>query len=118
MCDRGARSVKEGGRLRGGARGAAHEKHAVHARHTGRVPAERLVEGRRVLCRGRQAGHQTVRGGRRPGRARRHTASAVCAQQRAGERAQRTENVCFMSVTPDVSQPEMSALKLDILWKR
>ena len=30
VCVRGARSVKEGGRLRGGARGAAHEKHAVH----------------------------------------------------------------------------------------
>ena len=50
----------EGGDYRFGgrrARGeAAHVKHLVHARDAGGVPAERLVEGRRALPRGRKRG--------------------------------------------------------------
>ena len=43
--------------LGGAGRGeAAHVKHLVHARDAGGVPAERLVEGRRVLPRGRMRG--------------------------------------------------------------
>jgi hypothetical protein len=112
VCVRGARSVKEGGRLRGGARGAAHEKHAVHARHTGGVPAERLVEGRRVLP--RAASRAESAGRAAAGTREAASERGVHVQRDAVERAQRTENMFFMSVTPDVSQPEMAALKLDI----
>jgi hypothetical protein len=73
-----------------------------------------------------------VRGGLRAGRQEARRASAVCTQ-RAGERGcnsryreqgagstaleQRTLNMRFMSVTREVSQSEMSALKLPLSWK-
>ena len=45
-------------------RGAAHVKHGVHVRDAGRVPAERLVEGRRGLARVTSRAHG-ARGGLR-----------------------------------------------------
>ena len=107
-----------------GTRGA-HVKHVVHGPDTGRVPAQRLVERRRVLP-SRKRKHNKS-GDRRAGR--REGVGAAAAQagcrqrtqvQRllAGARAERTANMTCMVVTLEVSQPEMSALKFFKLWKR
>ena len=71
-----------------------------------------------AYCRGSQAGH-TVRGGLRAGRGdRRRGACSVDGRARdcrlwgPGRGEQRTMNICLMSVTREVSQLEMSALKL------
>ena len=61
-------------------RGAAHVKHAVHVRDAGRVPAERLVEGRRVLPRVASRAHG-ARGGLRAGR---WNAASDCAHRDGG----------------------------------
>ena len=79
-------------------------------------------------CRGSQAGH-TVRGaGCGPGGGTRRAIAVRAQHARAGEGAttdlgggggeQRTENIEAMFVTREVSQPEMSALKLRLLSKR
>ena len=96
----------------------AHLEHVAHGRDLGRVEAERLVEGRRVLpsrragmgcekrCAAREARgrwvavtHAACMGRDRP----------KCRPQRA--RAERTRNMRYMVVTLEVSQLEMSALK-------
>ena len=89
-------TVQIGGRTEG-ARGAAHVKHEAHVRDAGGVPAQRLVEGfgelPRVASRGEGA-----------------TAGWWAGRGAVG--GQRTINMLFMSVTREVSQAEMSALKL------
>ena len=98
-----------------GTRGA-HVEHLVHVRDLGRVEAKRLVERVRVLP-SRKAG---MRRGKRcgPGGVRAlgdgdavgvHGEGPTQGCGRA--RAERTENMLSMSVTLEVSQLEMSALK-------
>ena len=85
----GACNCRLGGMARGSAREAAHVKHAVHVRDAGRVPAERLVEGRRGLPRVATQGARGARGGLRATGGR--SAASDCACMRAactGERAQ------------------------------
>ena len=96
-----------------GAGSTAHVEHVVDVCDAGGVPIQWLVKGPCRLPRVASRAHGT---GQAAGR-------AACTQW-AGERAataeirgeargeQRTANMRFMSVTRDVSQPEMSALKL------
>jgi hypothetical protein len=113
--------VKAAGR---GTRGA-HLKHVVHGRDAGRVPPQRLVERRRTLP-SRKGSHKKS-GDRRTGRwegVGPAAAQAACRQRTrlwrrlAGARAERTLNMSPMSVTLEVSQLEMSALKLTKELKR
>ena len=74
-----------------------------------------------ACCRGSEGRKQGTRcgAGCGPGGGRRRV-NAACTQH-AGESArgaQRTSNMWFMSVTRDVSQPEMSASKLRMRLKR
>ena len=62
-------------------------------------------------CRGSQAGH-TVCGASHRGRQRREAASDRGVHAACGGESTEYENMSFMSVTLEVSQPEMSALKL------
>jgi len=118
--NRGARSVQVRGRdcrLGGGARGAAHVEHFIHGRDEGRVPAERLIEGRRDLPRVAVIRRGTRRAGRAAGRPReaggggRSRCSSVGTQRRGrdcrlggGARGRRTANMACMVVTLDVSK--------------
>ena len=88
---------------------------------------EAIVEGRRVLPRGASRAHGAGQAaGRGAGRGESECgARAACRGEgvrlqiwggRGGE--QRTKNIFFMFVTWEVSQPEMSALKLFFLAKR
>ena len=67
----------------GGARRGAHLKHCSHVRDAGGVPAQRLVEGYRALCRGSHKQGTWCGASCGPGGGRRR-ASAVC-MQCAGE---------------------------------
>ena len=77
----------EGGDYRFGgrrARGeAAHVKHVAHARDAGGVPAERLVEGRRALPRGRK--HRAHGAGRAAGWEAARGEQLRCARSMQGE---------------------------------
>ena len=95
----------------------------------GRVPVQELVEGRRALPRVASRAHG-LRGELRAGRreaaqpsavhaaCRGEGATADCGGGERGEAAQRTANMLRISVTRDMSQPEMFALKLRITRKR
>ena len=80
----------------------AHREHAAHVRDVGRVEAQRLVECPRVLSGRKEGMHGEV--------------STQCWGPKA--RAERTANMLLMSVTPEVSQLDMSALKFSKRWKR
>ena len=89
-----------------GTRGGAHFEHARHVRDAGRVEAQRLVEGRRVLPSRKQGVGAEVTRGRKleqrraqARRARRGTATGGRARA-----AERTQNMPFMFVTRDVSK--------------
>ena len=117
----GATADRRGGRERGG----AHPEHAVHVCDAGSVEAQRLVEALRVLSRVASRAYircvtSCVRAGRR-GRRRATAGHAACAGGKArlcaehigtGRGKEHTQNMRYMLVTPEVSQPEMSALKL------
>ena len=103
-------------RLGGQGTGGAHMEHEAHGCDAGSVEAQRLVERPRVLPsrvgkKGiqRQCGH-TVRAGRREralcGAATAQTACTRRDQPKAGGRArvERTLNIPFMFVTPEVSK--------------
>ena len=101
----------------------------VHVRDAGRVPAERLVEGRRGLARVASRAHGARGGLRATGGAERGERLRCARSMQAREAdattdlgggggEQRTENIKAMFVTREVSQPEMSALKLRLLSKR
>jgi hypothetical protein len=100
-----------------GTRGA-HLEHAFHGRDAGGVPAQRLVERPRDLPsrKGKHKKSGDRRAGRREGVGA-AAAQAACRQRTqlwrllAGARAERTANMYLMSVTLDVSQLDMSALK-------
>ena len=83
----------------------AHPKHLSHVCDAGRVHNQRLVERRRALrCRGRDCGWRFQRQGvlkELVGRIRVYVSSMPGG----------TENMFLMSVTLDVFQLEMSALK-------
>jgi hypothetical protein len=101
-----------------GTRGA-HSEHVVHGRDAGGVEAQRLVEGRPLPSRreGMRCGGEMYEpgGGRAPGWWRHtrgmHGAKARLKALGPRARAERTKNMLLMSVTLEVSQPEMSALK-------
>ena len=112
----GARSVHGGSERRlgpYGARGGAHSKHVVHVRDAGRVEAQRLVERRGVL-----PSHTKAHGGRhaRRGAGGRGGGGGARSVHRGswghGTRGGHTLNIQYMLVTPDVSQLEMSSLKV------
>ena len=97
-------------------RGAAHVKHVIHVQDTGgdKSAPQRLVEGLRVLPRVASRAHGAGRGlrtGRRRlrGRAGRRLRLQMAAARGRGALALNME---LMVVTRDVSQEEMSALKL------
>ena len=96
-----------------GTRGA-HEEHAVHVCDAGGVEAQRLVEGRRLLP-SRRGGHAMrggeVRAGRREGlwcgggtTRGMHVDVARLKAWGPRARAERTENIWYMSVTLEVSK--------------
>ena len=100
--------------------GARAVEHVAHVRDAGGVEAQRLVEIRHFLpsrrkgmrCGGRGASRES--GG--PGVRWRHTRRMHREGPTQGlggprARAERTKNMELMSVTLEVSQPEMSALK-------
>eukprot|EP00964_Phaeocystis_antarctica_P005230 scaffold2864_cov52-Phaeocystis_antarctica.AAC.1 len=96
----------------------AHLEHAVHVRDTGRVEAERLVERQRAL-QSRKEGRTMQSevcglgaGGHGPAAAHERHARRDGPAVKAGRAcAERTLNMPLMSVTLDVSQLDMSALK-------
>ena len=89
----------------------AHVEHLLHGRDLGRVEAERLVERRRVLP-SRKAGMrraEEVRPGRREGVGRRQRKRRAWGWPDSRlwggrARAERTVNMYFMLVTPEVSK--------------
>jgi hypothetical protein len=104
-----------------GTRGA-HVEHVAHVRDAGGVKAQRLVEVRRALpsrregmrCGGERGGSRVAGGpvvwwrhDKRHARGKGPTQGLGA----KGTRGERTKNMWYMSVTLEVSQPEMSALK-------
>eukprot|EP00964_Phaeocystis_antarctica_P045660 scaffold26294_cov60-Phaeocystis_antarctica.AAC.2 len=102
------------GEIGGRARGGAHEKHVVHARDAGGVEAQRLVERRRALPRVERRAYRAGRGAAREAaddRAASSVQEGLDCRLGAGHGEERTQNMPYMFVTPEVSQLEMSALK-------
>ena len=89
------------------ARGAAHGKHELHVRDAGGVQAQGLVEGLRDLPRVASRAHGAGRAAGPEAGGRRRAAGT-------GRGEQRTANMLSMFVTREVSQPEVSALKLSV----
>eukprot|EP00964_Phaeocystis_antarctica_P031273 scaffold17702_cov57-Phaeocystis_antarctica.AAC.3 len=121
--DGGARSVQERARLQIGRRerGGAHVEHQGHVRDAGGVEAQRMVERRRALprverttCDAGRGADREAGGGGRP-RCTQRAGEGSTADWEAGHGEERTENMWFMVVTPEVSQLDMSALKFCML---
>eukprot|EP00964_Phaeocystis_antarctica_P155171 scaffold124174_cov48-Phaeocystis_antarctica.AAC.4 len=121
-CTRRARLKAWGQGTRG-----AHAEHGVHARNFRRVEAQRLVESRRALPSRKQGIRDVGRGARvEGGEGAWGAGGGESGMHGEGPtqgwgsraRAERTPNMEVMSVTLDVSQLEMSALKFTLLRKR
>ena len=103
--------------IRSRARGEAHVEHEAHVCDAGGVEAQRLVERRRVLPRVGRGAYGAVRGagpeGGGGGQPRRtHSVQGEARLQIGGRTGvERTLNMPYMFVTPEISQLEMSALK-------
>eukprot|EP00964_Phaeocystis_antarctica_P045271 scaffold26050_cov53-Phaeocystis_antarctica.AAC.2 len=97
------------------ARGGAYVEHADHACDAGGVEAQQLVERRRVLPRVKRRAYGAVRGAeyREAGAGGRSWCTQRVGEGSTvdGEQEERTKNIWLMSVTPEVSQLEMSSLK-------
>ena len=110
----GGRAACTGGspysRLGGQGTRGAHREHAVHVRDLGRVKAHQLVERRRALPsrkEGTRCGARCVdreAGGRGGGGASGVHGEGPTQGVRVRARAKRTSNICFMSVTLEVSK--------------
>ena len=114
--DRSARRAQGRARLRIGsrARGGAHVEHVAHVRDAGGVEAQWLVERRRVLPRVERRAYRAGRGAAREAADDRGASSVqegLDCRLGAGHGEERTQNMPYMFVTPEVSQLEMSALK-------
>ena len=96
-------------RLGRGKRAGAHIEHGLHVCDAGRIEAQRLVERRRVLPR---IAMRAYGAGRASGR------EAHIGRRPYAHAAEHTWNMRLMSVTPEVSQLDMSALKFCSHLKR
>ena len=109
------------------ARGGAHAEHSLHVCDTGRVETQRLVEGRRALRESKEGAYNVGRSASLGGARACGGASGTCMGERrapllrlcgglVGSR-ERTLNIPFMVVTPEVSQLDTPVLKLCISKK-